>query len=116
MEALEQKPTTKNDLGVENDLVSSIVEKISEKVTETHEEFIFETIKPYCENVVNMKISKRDLEQALLKYYGKNDLEVDCISSDKVEDLIYDALIKCHIEPNHAYYVAKNILKENKNK
>ena len=65
--------TTNNDLGVENDLVSSIVEKISEKVTETREEFIFETIRPYCENVVQMKISKRDLEQALLKYYGKND-------------------------------------------
>ena len=116
LEALEQEPTTKNDLGVENDLVSSIVEKISEKVTETHEEFIFETIRPYCEDVVQMKISKRDLEQALLKYYGKNNLGVDCISSDEVEDLIYDALIKCHIEPNHAYYVAKKILKENKNK
>lgn len=51
IKALEQEPTTKNDLG---DLVSSFVEKISEKVTETHEEFIFETIRPYCENVVQM--------------------------------------------------------------
>lgn len=77
---LEHISTTKNNLGVENDLVSSIVEKISEKVTENREEFIFETIRPYCENVVQMKISKRDLEQALLKYYGKNDLGVDCIN------------------------------------
>ena len=83
-----EEPTTKNDLGVENDSVSSIVEKISEKVTETREEFIFETIRPYCENVVQMKISKRDLEQALLKYYGKNDLGVDCISRISALDSI----------------------------
>ena len=38
----------------------------------------------------------------------------NCISRDEVEDLIYDALLKCHIEPNHAYYVTKKILKENK--
>ena len=81
---------SKPNLGVENDLVSSIVEKISEKVTETREEFIFETIRPYCENVVQMKISKRDLEQALLKYYGKNDLGVDCISRQAVLELIAD--------------------------
>lgn len=85
-----ENPTTQNNLGVENDLVSSIVEKISEKVTETREEFIFETIRPYCENVVQMKISKRDLKQALLKYYGKNDLGVDCISRDDVWDVMQE--------------------------
>lgn len=77
-----EKPTTKKDL------VSSIVEEISEQVTETHEEFIFETIRPYCENVVQMKISKRDLEQALLKYYGKNDLGVDCVSRAQAQTKI----------------------------
>lgn len=38
----------------------------------------------------------------------------ELLSTDIVEDLIYDALLKCHIEPNHAYYVAHRILKENK--
>lgn len=85
-----KEPTTKNNLGVGSDLISSITEKISEKVTETHEEFIFETIRPYCENVVQMKISKRDLEQALLKYYGKNDLEVDLISREKVMQILQE--------------------------
>ena len=82
---LEYERTTKNDLGVERDLISSITEKISEKVTENHEEFIFETIRPYCENVVQMKVSKRDLEQALLRYYGKNECKAeDCISRKNI--------------------------------
>lgn len=85
------EPTT------ENDLVSSIVEKISEKVTETREEFIFETIRPYCENVVQMKISKRDLEQALLKYYGKNNLGVDTVSRADARSLICNTDLKYHL-------------------
>lgn len=81
---------TKNDLGVEQDFVGVITEKISTQVTESHEEFIFETIRPYCENVVQMKISKRELERALLKYYGKNDSVVDCISRADVNQVIED--------------------------
>ena len=75
-----------NNLGVEQDLT----EKISKQVTESHEEFIFETIRPYCENVVQMKISKRELERALLKYYGKKDLAVDAVSRKELLKIYED--------------------------
>ena len=51
--------------------ITEITNKISIKVTETQEEFIFETLKPWCEEIVQQKVSKQDLKQALLKYYGK---------------------------------------------
>lgn len=44
------------------------VSKIAEQVTETHEKFIFETIRPYCEPIVKMEISKEYLVNALLLY------------------------------------------------
>ena len=43
-----------------------------ERITEEKESFIFETLRPFCEEVVQHEITKRDLEQALLKYYGKS--------------------------------------------
>ena len=46
--------------------VSDMMKKIATQVEETQEEFIFETVKPYCENIVQMKISKKDLTEALL--------------------------------------------------
>ncbi len=36
---------------------------------ETYEEFIFQTIRPYCELVMQRKISKKVLEQALTEYF-----------------------------------------------
>lgn len=46
--------------------INDEINKIVEQVTETHEKFIFETIKPFCESVVEMEISKEDLSHALL--------------------------------------------------
>ena len=89
-EQLESISTAKKDLAVGQDFITTL----SEKVTETHDEFIFETIKSYCENVVNMKISKKDLEQALLQYYGKNDLAVNCIDRTKLLKIYEDRFIE----------------------
>lgn len=48
------------------DSINEMMYKISTEVTESQEEFIFETVRPYCENIVQMKISKKDLTEALL--------------------------------------------------
>ena len=48
------------------DSIDEMMHKIATEVTESQEEFIFETVRPYCENVVQMKISKKDLTEALL--------------------------------------------------
>lgn len=40
--------------------------EIETRVQEDSENFIFETISPFCEQVLQRKISKKELEQALL--------------------------------------------------
>lgn len=60
------------------DSIDEIMYKISTEVTESQEEFIFETVRPYCENIVQMKISKKDLTEALLLWKeAKKILHVD---------------------------------------
>lgn len=51
-------------------IVTEIVEKVIENVQETEEEFIFQTISAYCNNVTQKVVSKEDLKKALLNYYG----------------------------------------------
>lgn len=43
----------------------NIVMQIQEKVTETHDAFIFETIRPWSESNAKLKISKKILSRAL---------------------------------------------------
>ena len=49
-----------------NNMISDTMLKITERVLEDEENFIFETIKPYCEEIVQRKISKQELKDALL--------------------------------------------------
>lgn len=49
---------------------NSIVEKIVQTVHETEDEFIFETVRPFCEDVIQSKISKQDLARAVVNYHG----------------------------------------------
>ena len=42
--------------------------EITHKAMETQEEFIFQTILPYCESITEMRISKEYLRKALLTY------------------------------------------------
>ena len=46
----------------------SEIYKISTEAQETMEDFIFTTIQPFCEDVVQRKISKQELISALLLY------------------------------------------------
>ena len=45
-----------------------MTEKIILKVQETANEFIFLTIQPFCEEVLERKISKQELEKILIDY------------------------------------------------
>lgn len=45
-----------------------IVEKIITEAQETEENFIFTTVRPYCESVTELVISKKILINALLEY------------------------------------------------
>ena len=48
--------------------MDSMTYKITTEVQETTDEFIFTTIQPFCEDVVQRKISKQELVNALLLY------------------------------------------------
>ena len=44
-------------------------EKFVTKYVETLDDFIFQTIRPYCEETTQRLISKHDLENALIQYF-----------------------------------------------
>lgn len=49
----------------------SIESRINTKVMEDTEMFLFRTVQPFCETVVDRKIEKKDLEQAMIKHFAK---------------------------------------------
>ena len=66
--------------------ISKAVEKIVMQAQENQEEFIFETIRPYCENILQMKINKEEFKQILLNGTQKQTSCEDCISRDDALD------------------------------
>lgn len=50
--------------------ITNIVESITTKVTEDYNNFVFETIRPYCEEVTQQIVDKKTLSQALTKHFG----------------------------------------------
>lgn len=48
--------------------MDSMLYEITTKIQETTDDFIFTTIQPFCEDVVQRKISKQELITALLLY------------------------------------------------
>ena len=51
-----------------SNIADEITYKIVTEVQETMDEFIFTTIQPFCESVVQRKISKQELIDALVLY------------------------------------------------
>ena len=49
--------------------------KIRQKIEETEEEFIFQTISPFCDEVYERHISKKELTEAILLYREVQSLE-----------------------------------------
>ena len=49
-------------------MMDSMMYKITTEAQETMKDFIFTTIQPFCEDVIQRKISKQELISALLLY------------------------------------------------
>ena len=62
--------------------ITKAVEKIVMQAKENEEEFIIETIHPYCENILQIKINKEELKQILLNSMQKQQPCKDCISRE----------------------------------
>lgn len=50
--------------------INDIVFKITQQVQETEENFIFQTLKSYSENIVESEVSKKDLSRAIINYFN----------------------------------------------
>ena len=57
--------------------MNDIIDQIVTKAVEDKEQFIFSTIQPYCEEIVQQKISKITLTKALLEYHAKHPEEFE---------------------------------------
>lgn len=68
--------------------ITKMVEEIVMQAKENQEEFIFETIRPYCENILQMKINKKELKQILLNGIRKQQPCENYISREAVNTLI----------------------------
>ena len=51
---------------MEND-ITKVVEEMSIQIMVSEEDFIFKTIRPYCENILQRKINRKELEQIILR-------------------------------------------------
>lgn len=47
-------------------MMNDLIYKFTMRCLEDEEQFIFEKIQPFCENVIQMKISKDELQDALI--------------------------------------------------
>lgn len=65
--------------------VTSICEEVVIQLKEDYENFVFETISPYCEDVIQMKVNKAELKRILLLGIQK-DRELRDESEDKIDD------------------------------
>lgn len=50
----------------------SVIEQITRRITEDNENFIFETIRPFCEEIVQQKLSKKDINEAMILWSAVN--------------------------------------------
>ena len=58
-----------------DDAIGGYVTKVGEKIRETQEEFILESLMPYAQTVES-RIDKESLSKAIRMYYGKDVQEV----------------------------------------
>lgn len=66
-------------------MINEVINELTMKAMENESDFIFQTIQPYCENVLEKRISKKELELALLQYFNKPKLIKDWLSTFNTE-------------------------------
>lgn len=79
--------------------INEIVYEVSRQVTESNDEFIIETIMPYCREVTETRISKEKLKEALVRYYNRHAKWVmnplthvsHCSNCKAIKDSVYDS-------------------------
>lgn len=54
----------------EDRFITSVTDKIVKKVQETEDQFIFESVSSFCNEITQRIVDKKDLEKALVNYYG----------------------------------------------
>lgn len=83
---------------ISSETIQNMYEIMTIKAVETMDDFIFQTIRPYCELVSQRKISKDDLKSALTAYFknhsenrqrsGRNMTKAEVkISLDDIRDM-----------------------------
>ena len=66
-------------------MINEVIKELTMKAMENESDFIFQTIQPYCENVIEKRISKKELELALLQYFNKSKLIKEWLSTFNTE-------------------------------
>ena len=66
-------------------MINEVIKELIMKAMENESDFIFQTIQPYCENVLEQRISKKELELALLQYFNKPKLIKEWLSTFNTE-------------------------------
>lgn len=65
--------------------INSIIYQVAMEFQETEEDFIFQNIRPYCENILERKVSKKELTELLLlgKFFKNGNLKESLIKRIK---------------------------------
>lgn len=79
--------------------VNEIVYEVSRQAAESNDEFIIDTIMPYCSEVTKIRISKEKLKEALVRYYNRHAKWVmnpltfvsRCSNCNAIKDSAYDS-------------------------
>ena len=82
--------------------MDDVMEKIVVEATEKMDEFYFKTMQPFCEDVLEMKIKKDDLKDALLLWEKEKDRKQVTITQmleDICQEMCQDFCRYTHMEP-----------------
>ena len=71
--------------------------KIYQRVKETEEAFIFENIKPYCEEITQCVLEKKDLKDALASWMARKWINVKDRRPEEGQVLVYMAWGGCAV-------------------
>lgn len=94
-----------------SDSVTKTVVDFATQVRETEDKFIFETIAPFCRNTLKRTISKKELEEILLRAERMKWIPVSEGLPKRPERGYYDGyIVQCrHVsKPFSAYWDGKN--------
>lgn len=58
------------------DSINDTILSITQQVKETEENFVFQTLKSYSENIVEREVSKKDLSRAIINYFNTTPIEI----------------------------------------